>query len=122
MMWLSSRRFMVLRSIGGLLSLGDFKAGSADLCQELVAMALQVVGRGAVDGDAHAARKVGAGGVRRRIVAALQARQHLPVPRDARVDELPDPGRWQVLREGQDEEEVRAHGIDRKSTRLNSSH
>src|SRR3546814_3477398 len=66
-------------------------------------MALQVVGRGAVDGDAHAAHKVGAGGVRRRIVAALHARQHLPVPRDARVDELPDPGRWQVLREGQDE-------------------
>src|SRR3546814_6782759 len=95
MIGLMSRRFMVLRRTGGLRSLGDFKAVTADLCQELVAMALQVVGRGAVDGDAHAAHKVGAGGVRRRIVAALHARQPLPVPRDARVD--------------------------RKSTRLNSS-
>src|SRR3546814_18797749 len=83
MIGLMSRRFMVLRRTGGLRSLGDFKAVTADLCQELVAMALQVVGRGAVDGDAHAAHKVGAGGVRRRIVSALQARQHLPVPRDA---------------------------------------
>src|SRR3546814_8372682 len=76
MIGLMSRRFMVLRRTGGLRSLGDFKAVTADLCQELVAMALQVVGRGAVDGDAHAAHKVGAGGIRRRIVAALHARQH----------------------------------------------
>src|SRR3546814_16676885 len=93
MIGLMSRRFMVLRRTGGLRSLGDFKAVTADLCQELVAMALQVVGRGAVDGDAHAAHKVGAGGVRRRIVAALHARQHLPVPSEPRVYETPAQGR-----------------------------
>src|SRR3546814_18744374 len=106
MIGLMSRRFMVLRRTGGLRSLGDFQAVTADLCQELVTMALQVVGRGAVSGAAHAAPTIGAGGVRRRIVAALHTRPHLPVPRQESVDELPYPGPGPERPEGTDGEGV----------------